>query len=104
MTTPGNRASGSAPAYIDPHLAMLVRVSGRTLLLIFLVAVAAAIVPFNPRSLDWGIQFSNRIVQSLSGLREEGGGHHPSRLWCCGRPVRAALALPVASRTDPGCV
>jgi hypothetical protein len=28
--------------------------------------------------------------------REEGGGHHPSRLWCCGRPIRAALALPVA--------
>ena len=66
MTSPGNSASGSAPAYIDPHLAMLVRVSGRTLLLIFLLAVAAAVVPFYPRSLDWGTQFSNRIVESLS--------------------------------------
>lgn len=66
MTSPGNTASGTAPAHIDPHLAMLARVSGRTLLVIFLVAVAFALVPFNPLSLDWGTQFSNRIVESLS--------------------------------------
>jgi len=66
MTSPRNTASGTAPAYIDPHLAMLARVSGRTLLWIFLLSVAATIVPFNPRSLDWGTNLSNRIVEALS--------------------------------------
>jgi hypothetical protein len=66
MTSPGNTASGTAPAHIDPHLAMLARVSGRTLLIIFLVVVTSSAVPFYPRSFEWGNQFSNRIVETTS--------------------------------------
>jgi len=50
----------------DPHLAMLARVSGRTLLSVFLVVVVTSVVPFAPRSLDWGVQFSTRVIEFTS--------------------------------------
>lgn len=50
----------------DPHLAMVARVSGRTLLGVFLVVVITSMVPFTPRSLDWGVQFSSRIIEFTS--------------------------------------
>lgn len=65
ITTEASRQA-EHPTFYDPHLAMLARVSGRTLLIVFLVAVAASALPFYPRSLEWSIQFSNRIVEFTS--------------------------------------
>lgn len=48
------------------RLAMLARVCGRTLLLVFLVSVFFAVFPLNLGSPLWGSQLSSRIIDSAS--------------------------------------
>jgi hypothetical protein len=63
--------------------------SGRAL--VGLLLVLAIDLPSSSRDQgSWG------GAAGAAGVRGGGRGHHPSRLWCCGHPIRAALALPVA--------
>lgn len=49
---------------IDPHLPLLARVCGRTMILAFVVILVASLFPINIRSLIWGSQLSNRILDA----------------------------------------
>ena len=51
---------------LSPQLPMLARACGRTLMLAFLVLVAAAALPLQPRSLVWATQISSRIIDTAS--------------------------------------
>ena len=67
METRSNRSSLSPiqamPAGVtDPRVAMLLWVCGKTLILVFLISVFTALLPFHPRSVEWGIQLANRII------------------------------------------
>lgn len=46
----------------DPRVALLLWVCGKTLILMFLISVVAALLPFHPRSVKWGTQVANRII------------------------------------------
>jgi hypothetical protein len=49
---------------LDPRLVMLLWVCGKTLILVFLIIVIATMLPFNPRSVEWGMRLSNRIIDT----------------------------------------
>jgi hypothetical protein len=49
---------------IDPHLPALARVCGRTMILAFLVVLAASLFPINLNSSSWGSQISSRILDA----------------------------------------
>ena len=49
---------------IDPHLPVMARVCGRTMILAFLVVLAASLFPINLNSSSWGSQISNRILDA----------------------------------------
>lgn len=51
---------------LDPQVSIVARACGRTLILAFLVLVAVAALPFQPRSLAWATQISSRIVDTAS--------------------------------------
>lgn len=55
---------GAGP--LDPHLPMLVRVTGRTMLIVFVVVVLTSMLPLSPRSPVWGVQLSTRIIEVTS--------------------------------------
>jgi len=57
--------SPTLPA-LDPKVAVLARVCGRTLFLAFVVVILAATLPFQPISLAWGTQFSSFVVDAAS--------------------------------------
>lgn len=49
---------------IDPHLPVMARVCGRSMILAFLVVLAASFFPMNLNSSSWGSQISNRILDA----------------------------------------
>lgn len=61
-----SRSPSSTPAagVSDTRPAMLLWVCGKTLILVFLISVIAALLPFNPRSVEWGTQFATRIIDA----------------------------------------
>jgi hypothetical protein len=63
---PSERSAGVAPALFDPHLPMLVRVTGRTMLVVFAVVVLTSLLPLSPRSPAWGVGVSTRIIEVTS--------------------------------------
>jgi hypothetical protein len=59
-------SSSTTPPALNPKVPMLVRACGRTLLLAFVVVILASVLPIDVRSLPWGTQLSNRIVDAAS--------------------------------------
>lgn len=59
-------SSSLTPSVLNPKVPLLVRACGRTLLLAFVVVILASALPIDVRSVPWGTQLSNRIVDAAS--------------------------------------
>lgn len=63
---PSERSAGGPAIQFDPHLPMLVRVTGRTMLVVFAVVVLTSLLPLNLGSPVWGVDVSTRIIEVAS--------------------------------------